>query len=264
MSERKYHVGLVDGEVGGYVLYPGDPARSAEIARFLDDAHEVAFSREYRTFTGTIDGAKVSAVSSGMGGPSVAIGIEELRELGVHTIIRVGTCGGMQPGIAVGDVVIGEAAMRGEGTPDAYVPISYPAYADRAVVDALVQAAATAEVPYHVGVLHTKDALAAETKIEEMPRAAQLRDEWDTWVRAGLVATEMESATLFVVGRLRGIRVGTICAVAGVHDTDEIHHLQSQDLERVLRVAVDAVRNLIASDRAATEPDARPVATTVG
>jgi uridine phosphorylase len=113
-------------------------------------------------------------------------------------------------------------------------------------------------------VLHTKDALAAETKIGEMPRAAQLRDEWDIWVRAGLVATEMESATLFVVGRLREIRVGTICAVAGVHTTEEIHHLQPQDLDRVLHVSVDAVRNLIASDRAATERSTRSVATTAG
>src|SRR6202040_1858701 len=125
------------------------------IARFLDDAHEVAFSREYRTFTGKVAGVPVSAMSTGMGGPSVAIGIEELAELGVHTFLRVGTCGAAQPEIKMGDLVIALAAVRSEGTPDGYVPKEYPAVASLEVVNALVEAASAAGAPYHVGVIRS-------------------------------------------------------------------------------------------------------------
>src|ERR1700694_437121 len=141
MAERKYHVGLTADEVGRYVLYPGDPARTAVLAKLLDDAREVAFSREYRTFTGAVAGVPVSAISSGMGGPSVAVGMEELRELGVHTFLRVGTCGATQPEVKLGDVVIASAAVRTEGTSDGYVPKEFPAVADYEVVTALLDSA---------------------------------------------------------------------------------------------------------------------------
>src|SRR2546429_4612801 len=150
-DEKKYHVGLGKGDVGEYVLVPGDPGRVPAIAKYLDGAREVAFSREYRTFTGTVDGVPVSAMSTGMGGPSVAIGVEELAELGVHTFLRVGTCGAAQPEIKMGDLVIAIGAVRSEGTPDGYVPKEYPAIASLDVVNALVEAASAAKVPYHVG-----------------------------------------------------------------------------------------------------------------
>ena len=121
-GEKKYHIGLAKGEVGEYVLVPGDPGRTPAIAKYLDDAREVAFSREYRTFTGSLDGVPVSTMSTGMGGPSVAIGIEELSELGVHTFLRVGTCGAAQPEIKMGDLVIALGSVRSEGTPNGYVP----------------------------------------------------------------------------------------------------------------------------------------------
>src|SRR5712664_4767751 len=154
---RKYHVGLAKGEVGDYVLVPGDPGRTPMIAKHLEDAREVAFSREYRTFTGSIGGVPVSAMSTGMGGPSVAIGVEELGELGVHTFLRVGTCGAAQPEIKMGDLVIAIGSVRSEGTPNGYVPPEYPAIASLDVVNALVEAASTAKVPYHVGVIRSVD-----------------------------------------------------------------------------------------------------------
>src|SRR5438874_4976459 len=145
-GEKKYHVGLAKGEVGDYVLVPGDPGRTPMIAKHLDDAREVAFSREYRTFTGTLDGVPVSSVSSGIGGPSAAIAVEELGELGAHTFLRVGTCGAAQPGIKRGELVIATGAVRSEGTPNGYVPLEYPAIADHKVVNACVEAASAAGV----------------------------------------------------------------------------------------------------------------------
>ena len=140
-DERKYHVGLAAGEVGAYVLIPGDPFRTPLIARHLVDAKEKAWSREYRTFTGSIDGTPVSTCSSGIGGPSMAIAVEELGELGVTTFIRVGTCGAARMGIRIGDLVIATGAVRSEGTPDAYVPREFPAMASHEVVSALTDAA---------------------------------------------------------------------------------------------------------------------------
>src|SRR5712691_4460399 len=157
VTEKKYHIGLGPGDVGGYVLVPGDPFRTPMIAQYLDGAREVAFSREYRTYTGTLDGVPVSTMSTGMGGPSVAIGVEELNELGVHTFIRVGTCGAAQPEIKMGDLVIAIGAVRSEGTPDGYVPKEYPAIASLDVVNALVEAAEAAHVPYHVGMMRSVD-----------------------------------------------------------------------------------------------------------
>src|ERR1700752_1365458 len=110
-DEKKYHIGLSRDDVGDYVLAPGDPFRTPLIAKHIDGAKEVAFSREDRTFTGTVDGVKVSAMATGGGGPSVAIGVEKLPDIGVQTILRVGTYGALQPGVKMGDLVIAQAAV---------------------------------------------------------------------------------------------------------------------------------------------------------
>ena len=247
VTEKKYHVGLGPGDVGEYVLVPGDPFRTPLIAKHLDDAKEVAFSREYRTFTGKVDGTFVSAMSTGMGGPSVAIGLEELHELGVHTVLRVGTCGALQPGIKMGDLVIGLASVRSEGTPDGYVPKEYPAVASLHVVNALVEAAEAAGVPYHVGVMRSVDALYSDLVPDQMPRP-DLRQELEMWTRSGVLANDMETSTLYVVGRLREMRAGTICLVVDEVGAGEIHHLDPSYMDRMLSVAVDAIRRLIKRD----------------
>src|SRR5205814_8855788 len=144
--------------------------RTPLIAKHLDGAKEIAFSREYRTFTGTVDGVPVSAMSSGMGGPSVAIGVEELHELGVHTLLRVGTCGALQRGVKMGDLVIALGAVRTEGTPDGYVPKEYPAIASLDVVNALIEAGQASGAPYHVGLLRSVDALYSDLLPDETPR----------------------------------------------------------------------------------------------
>jgi len=250
-DEKKYHVGLAKGDVGEYVLVPGDPFRTPLVAKHLEGAKEVAFSREYRTFTGTVDGVPVSTMSTGMGGPSVAIGVEELAELGVHTFLRVGTCGAAQPEIKMGDLVIAIGSVRSEGTPDGYVPKEYPAVASLEVTNALVEAATAAGVPFHVGVIRSVDALYSDLVPERMPRPHHLREELDMWSRAGILSNDMETSTLFVVARLRKLRAGTINLCVDELGAGEIHHLDPSYMDRMLKVAVDAIRRLIARDKSA-------------
>jgi uridine phosphorylase len=251
VAERKYHVGLAQGEVGGYVLVPGDPFRTKLIAEHLEGAEEKAWSREFRTFTGHVGDQLVSTCSSGIGGPSMAIAVEELGELGAHTFLRVGTCGAVQPGIRIGDLVIGTGAVRSEGTPDGYVPREYPAIASHDVVTACVEAAEAAEVPYHMGVVRSVDALYSDLLPDRMPRPAELRAELQMWTRVGVVANDMESATLMVVSALRGWRAGVLLLCVDELDSGEIHHLDPAYMHRMLDVAVDAIRRLIGRDRAA-------------
>jgi len=251
-GEKKYHVGLGPGDVGQYVLVPGDPGRTPMIAKYLEDAREVAFSREYRTFTGKLGGVQVSTMSTGMGGPSVAIAIEELSELGVHTFLRVGTCGAAQPEIKMGDLVIAHAAVRSEGTPNGYVPLEYPAVASFHVVEALMEAARASGAPFHVGVIRSVDALYSDLVPDSMPRP-HLRDELEMWSRAGVLSNDMESSTLFVVARLRKLRAGTINLCVDELGAGEIHHLDPSFMDRMLKVAVDALRRLIERDAIADQ-----------
>jgi uridine phosphorylase len=252
VTEKKYHVGLGPGDVGDYVLVPGDPFRTPLIAKHLDGAREVAFSREYRTFTGAVDGVKVSAMSSGMGGPSVAVGVEELHELGVHTLLRVGTCGGLQPEIKTGDLVIAIGSVRSEGTPDGYVPKEYPAIASLDVVNALVEAADAAGVAYHVGLMRSVDALYSDLVPDQMPRP-DLRPELEMWTKAGIIGNDMETSTLLIVSRLRKMRAGTVCLCVDEVGSGEIHHLDPSYMDRMLAVAVDAIRRLIQRDAVASK-----------
>ena len=252
-GEKKYHIGLAKGDVGEYVLVPGDPGRTPMIAKYLDGAHEVAFSREYRTFTGSLDGVPVSTISSGMGGPSVAIAVEELNELGVHTFLRVGTCGAAQPEIKMGDLVIAIGSVRSEGTPNGYVPPEYPAIASLDVVNALVEASQKDGVPHHVGVIRSVDALYSDLMPDKMPRPHHLHEELDMWSRAGILSNDMETSTLFVVARIRKLRAGTINLCVDELGAGEIHHLDPSYMDRMLKVAVDALRILIKRDQSAAK-----------
>lgn len=249
--ERKYHVGLAAGEVGEYVLMPGDPFRTERIATHLENAVEKAFSREYRTFTGTVDGVAVSTTSSGIGGPSAAIAVEELSELGAHTFLRVGTCGAAQPRIRMGELVIATGAVRSEGTPDGYVPREYPAIAHPHVVGAAVEAAEAAGVPYHLGVIRSVDALYSDLVPARMPRREELEHELKVWERAGVLANDMESSTILVVSAVRGLRAGVILLCVDELGAGEIHHLDPSYMDRMLGVAVDAIRRLTGRDAAA-------------
>ncbi|MBQ3819740.1 nucleoside phosphorylase, partial [bacterium] len=134
----QYHTGLKEGDVGEYVLLPGDPKRCQKIAEFFDDAKLVADKREFVTYTGFLNGVKVSTTSTGIGGPSASIALEELVKVGAKNFIRVGTCGGMDLNVKGGDIVIATGAVRMEGTSKEYAPIEFPAVSNLEITNALV------------------------------------------------------------------------------------------------------------------------------
>ena len=173
-SGRQYHTGVGPQDIGKYVILPGDPKRCAKIAEFLTDAKQVADNREFTTYTGTLDGVRVSVTSTGIGGPSAAIAIEELSKCGAHTFLRVGTCGGMQENILGGDLVIADGAIRMEGTSREYAPVEYPAVPDFTVTTALVQAAKKRGIRHHVGVVQSKDSFFGQHEPQIMPVSYEL------------------------------------------------------------------------------------------
>jgi uridine phosphorylase len=219
----------------------------------LQDAHEVAFNREYRTFTGTLSGVKVSTVSSGIGGPSLAIAIEELSALGVHTFLRIGTCGAAQPQVKLGDLLLATGCVRSESTPSAYVPLEYPALASLDVVNALVASAQSSHAPFHLGILRSVDALYADLAPDSMPRAVALKADLAMWARAGILGNDMETSTLLVVAALRHLRAGTINLCVNELGALNIPPLNASYVDRMLQVAIGAVQRLIESDRAAKQ-----------
>jgi uridine phosphorylase len=212
-DSRQYHLQCAQGDVGGYVLLPGDPGRCERIAARFDGARHVATNREYTTWTGTLQGCAVSVTSTGIGGPSTAIAVEELCNLGAHTLLRVGTCGAMQPGLAIGSLVIAQAAVRDEGTSLQYIPSGWPATANLDVVDAVRRVASARGVAHHVGTVQSKDSFYGEMDPERMPVAAELEARWSAWIRAGVLASEMECAAIFTVAATRRVRAGAVLAV---------------------------------------------------
>lgn len=249
------HLQCDDGDVGGYVLLPGDPTRVPVIAAHLNDAREVAWSREFRTITGTLDGVPVSVTSTGIGGPSAAIAVEELAQLGAHTVLRVGTCGAMQPYVRVGDLVVVAAAVRDEGTSRQYAPLAYPAVSDPQLTQALADAAADQGFTHHTGVVHTTDTYYGQHEPERMPIAAELTSGLTVWQRLGVLCSEMEAAPVLVVaGAVLGLRAGAVLAVAGnrlagEHLADPTILMRRDDaVTGAVTVAVDAIRRLIAAD----------------
>lgn len=249
----QYHVGLRKGDVGKYVILPGDPKRCAKIAKHFDDAKLIADSREYVTYTGYLDGVKVSVTSTGIGGPSASIALEELVRVGADTFLRVGTCGGMQTEIMGGDLVIATGAIRMEGTSKEYAPIEFPAVANLEITNALVQAAKELNKKYHVGIVQCKDAFYGQHEPETKPVDYELVNKWNAWVRLGCKASEMESAALFVVGDYLRVRVGSSFLVVANQEREKLglENPVIHDTEAAIEVTVQAIRNLIKQDKEA-------------
>lgn len=246
----QYHIGIRHGEVGKYVILPGDPKRCAKIAKYFDNAELVADSREYITYTGYLDGVKVSVTSTGIGGPSAAIALEELVKSGADTFLRVGTCGGMQSEIMGGDIVVATGAIRMEGTSREYAPIEFPAVADLDVVNAFVKAAKASGKDYHVGVVQCKDSFYGQHSPETKPVSYELLNKWEAWKRLGCKASEMESAALFVVGSHLRVRVGSAFLVVANQEREKLglENPVVHDTDAAIRVTIEAIRNLIKAD----------------
>ncbi len=250
-KDLQYHLNIRPGDVGGYVLMPGDPKRCEKIAAHFDNARLVADSREYVTYTGTLDGVPVSVTSTGIGGPSASIAMEELVRCGAHTFIRVGTCGGMDLKVKGGDIVVATGAIRMEGTSKEYAPIEFPAVADLEVTNALVGAAKKLGYPYHAGVVECKDAFYGQHEPETKPVSYELQNKWQAWLRLGTKASEMESAALFCVASYLGVRCGSDFLVVGNQERNArgMDNPIAHDTEAPIRVAVEALRTLIAEDK---------------
>ena len=250
-SGKQYHTGVGPGDVGRYVILPGDPKRCEKIAEYFDNPVLIADSREYVTYTGTIEGVKVSVTSTGIGGPSAAIAIDELSKCGADTFIRVGTCGGMQEEVLGGDVVIATGAVRMEGTSREFAPIEYPAVADFGVTSALIEGAKKIGVRNHTGVVQGKDSFFGQHEPEIMPVSYELEDKWQAWIRMGCLASEMESAALFIAGGFLRVRVGTCLLVVANQErakkglpNDQVH-----DTSMAIKTAIEAIRILIQQEK---------------
>jgi uridine phosphorylase len=249
-SGKQYHINVGAGEVGKYVILPGDPKRCAKIAAHFDNPQLIADSREYVTYTGYLDGVKVSVTSTGIGGPSAAIALEELVKCGADTFIRVGTSGGMDIDVKGGDVVVATGAIRMEGTSKEYAPIEFPAVANFEVANSLVQACKDLNKPHHVGVVQCKDSFYGQHSPQTKPVSYELVDKWNAWLGLGTLASEMESAALFVVGSYLRVRVGSVFLVVANQEREKagLENIQVHDTEAAIEVAIEAIRNLIKAD----------------
>lgn len=246
-EQEEFHLLLKPDDVGEYVILTGDPGRCQSIAQAFDNPRLVASNREFTTYTGMLDGTAVSVCSTGIGGPSAAIALEELIHCGAHTFIRVGSSGGMDPDVLGGDLVIASGAIRAEGTTREYAPIEYPAVADISVVNALQHAAITRGYRSHVGVVQSKDSFYGQHDPSSMPVSEALQNKWKAWIACGALASEMETAALFIVGSIRRVRVGSIVTVFANQTRRELglEDIQDQDMTRVIDTAIEAMRLLI-------------------
>ncbi len=252
MSEQ-YHIRCREGDVGRYVLLPGDPGRSELIAAHFDEPRLVARNREYTTYTGSLDGVPVSVTSTGIGGPSTAIAVEELCAIGADTLIRVGTSGAMQNFLRNGDVVIAQAAVRDEGTSAQYIPLSYPAVAHLDIVLALQKGAHDAGTRSYTGIVRSGDALYVDLAPQTIPlHALNGGNASRMWSEARVLCADMEAATLFVVGSIRGLRTGTLLLVVNAVGEGEIEQAQGTGhaLDPLIRTAIAGLRELIRADGA--------------
>ena len=253
--EKQFHIHCVEGDVGRYVILPGDPGRCEKIAALFDNAHFVAQNREYTIYTGTLLGEKVSVCSTGIGGPSAVIALEELHAIGADTFVRTGTCGGIKLEVQSGDLVIATGAVRHEGASREYAPIEFPAVPDYEVLSALVDTAKTMGTPWHAGVVQCKDSFYGQHSPERMPVAYELEAKWEAWKRLGVLASEMESAALFTVAAARGVRCGSVFHVIWNQEREKagLDQAESHDTDAAVRVAVEALRRLILADREAKQ-----------
>lgn len=255
-GERQFHIKAKKGEIGRYVILAGDPGRVPKIAERLENAKQIAYNREYNVYTGFLDGEMVSVCSTGIGGPSSAIAVEELIKCGADTFIRVGTSGGMDLKVSGGDLIIANSAVRGEGTSFEYITPDYPAVADFQVVSALAKACkkvCTNKIGenYHVGVVHSKDSFYGEVEPENSPVCGNIKSRWESYLKCGCLTSEMECAAIFAVGLARGVRCGGILtALWNVERSKNgLEDNITYDSSKAIGCVVDAISILIKEDR---------------
>ena len=240
---KQPHIHLTEKEGAGYALLPGDPDRVSRVKAFLDDPVELAHNREYRSVKGTYKGVEILVVSTGIGGPSTAIALEELKQIGVHTLIRIGSSGALQPEINVGDLILCEGAVRDEGTSKAYIASNYPAISNHTVLTHLKEHAESSDVPHHLGLVRSHDSF--YTDDEEAIDAY--------WSKQGLIGSDMETAALFTLARLRGLRAASVLNVVvpyfgdlkeGINQLQSGESLTKQGEQNEIKLALETIVSL--------------------
>lgn len=251
-TNKQFHIQCVEGDVGKYVILPGDPGRCEAIARHFDNPVHIGMNREYNVWTGTLLGEKVSVCSTGIGGPSAAIAMEELVKIGADTFLRTGTCGGIHLDVKPGDIVVATGAVRYEHTSLEYAPIEYPAVADFELTAALKQASEALGFDTHTGIVQCKDSFYGQHSPEASPVYYELQHKWESWKRLGVKASEMESAALFVVANALHVRCGSCFHVIWNQEREKagLFMPMSEDTSGVIRVTIEALKALITADRA--------------
>lgn len=248
-KETMYHIGLSKNDIKGakYAILPGDPGRVPKIAKLLDNAIQIGVNREYTSYLGQIEGENVLVMSTGMGGPSTAIAVEELAQIGIENLIRVGTCGGMQIDVSAGDIVIAQAAIRQEGTSKEYTPIEYPAVADLDLTLELREAAKELGYKNHTGVVQCKDSFYGQHSPERMPVSYELENKWNAWIKAGALASEMETASLYIVSSVLRLKAAAVLSVVWNQERERIGLPQETvlDVEKEIKVVIKAISNII-------------------
>lgn len=244
---EQYHIGLKEGDVGKYVILPGDPKRCKQIAEYFENAELVADRREYTTYTGYLNGVKVSVTSTGIGGPSASIALEELVNVGAENFIRVGTCGGIDIDVKGGDIVIATGAIRMEGTSKEYAPIEFPAIANLDITNALIQAAKNLNFKHHAGIVQCKDSFYGQHNPDRMPVNYELLNKWEAWKRMGCLASEMESAALFIAGSFLRVKVGSVFLTVANQEREKqgLENPVEHDTDKAIKTAVEAIKLLI-------------------
>ena len=247
---KMYHIGLKQGDVGEYVILPGDPKRCKKIAEYFDNFKLIADNREYVTYTGELLNKKVSVTSTGIGGPSAAIAMEELVQVGAKYFIRVGTCGGMDIDVKSGDLVIPIAAIRMEGTSKEYAPIEWPAVSDFYLLNALVESAKQNKTNFHVGVVECKDSFYGQHEPERMPVNYELINKWNAYLKLGCKASEMESAALFTVASTLHVKCATVLLTVANQERKKqnLENPVVHDVDIAIKTAIDAIKILIKRD----------------
>lgn len=249
MGEVMYHVNLKEGDVGKYCILVGDPGRCEKVANFFDESEFVTSNREFTTYRGKLDGVDVCVTSTGIGGPSASIAIEELTKVGVKYFIRVGTCGGINLDVKSGDLVVATSAIRQEGTSREYAPIEYPASADMDVVFALKKAVDEMEVNAHFGVVQSKDSFYGQHSPEKSPVSYELLNKWESWKKLGVLSSEMETAALYTVAASLGVKCGCVLAVIWNQERKALGFVEEDNLntENAIKTAILAIKKLINS-----------------
>ena len=251
-TEKLFHLHCVKGDVGRYVILPGDPGRCQAIAQHFENPVHIGMNREFNIWTGNLLGEKVSVCSTGIGGPSASIAMEELVQAGADTFIRVGTCGGIALDVMPGDVVVATGAVRYEHTSWEYAPIEYPAVPDFDITYALKTAGEELGYPIKTGVVQCKDSFYGQHSPDRSPVYYELLNKWEAYKRLGVLASEMESAALFVVAAALGVRCGSCFHVVWNQEREKagLFMPMTEDTSGAIKVGIEALKRVIAADKA--------------